>query len=831
MIQYTKPIKIFSLIALLGSNFSLLAAGEILVQAGMPAAVGNKSNPSPNSSLAISKNSPKKKSSPAHMVKKTIAPVNMFDAMIGNTQKDMEQISALLSGLSAMIADGSVPTVVNKKEVLQNLRTTLMLIHSIMYEKFVQSDPTTIYFLILFNQSLIDHLLKAARNGFRSYQPFDPSGVVARSFTKNVPQPAKLTAIANSNKKQLIILTDAIEKAGLRWYNTVYRGFDRYVIQPCEKYSIPSRVTFVGAAGLFGLYFWWRMGNKSFKKHMPFFSEHVFGPRPKVGPMGTITNEKDLKAIGKAEINLSEFSRGLLPIGAYLYGRTYDSLKSEWGDGRRGLHAWLKNQFSIVSNYLKGGAYIKEAQKAAKEVDHVSFDDLVGLDHVKQDFKLLVNYLENPEPYDRLGITPSKGILLIGDSRTGKSYSVKALFGEVRRMQKSNNRLNNFKFIEFSASEINQNGIGYLLSLVRRCAPCIVFIDEIDLLDLQRKGKNELLSELLIYMSGTLDSKDPKNQVIIIGATNMPENLDSALRQPGRFGQEHRFEYPSFAHRSEYITRKLNKLSLPLERFDIAKLALDTEGKSYEALNILINNALLKARIHGQMLTQEHLESTLESQLRHVVECEDRDIPQAQQELLAAHFAGHALALHLLNSATKLSSVTIKQVMTTIKEELMGMHLYQPKQEDDKQKRFEYGAVFTNSTPDKITSIRTQEETLLLCKFHLAGIAAEKILLGSCGYSCHTDDKSRALALAQAIAFEGLPADNLPKAIKADRTATALRIIEQCEAEVTKLLAQNKATLQAIAQALQEKKTLSTAEVNHIIAYTATVKAATAAAA
>jgi len=90
--------------------------------------------------------------------------------------------------------------------------------------------------------------------------------------------------------------------------------------------------------------------------------------------------------------------------------------------------------------------------------------------------------------------------------------------------------------------------------------------------------------------------------VIIIAATNKPENLDVALRQPGRFGKELRFEYPNQIDRANFIKHKLEKLSLDLTQFDIAHLAQITHTKSYEALKVVIDNSLLKARIKDEIL-------------------------------------------------------------------------------------------------------------------------------------------------------------------------------------------------------------------------------------
>lgn len=747
------------------------------------------------------------------------SPITLLDGIIDETKKQTNQILTLMTGLSAMINDKQIP-VIKQKDVLKTFKDMSNLIQSIQKEKFAQITLGTLHFLLKLNQNLMNHLTQTLKNNFRNMRAFDLAPLLKRGINEESINPEDIQKLLQKNQQQLKTLMKTADNAGLRWYNLAYRKLDNYIIEPSIKYEIPKRALIAGAGLASIIYVWWRLGEESFKKACPgFIYNNAFGPHPttvRTTQGSFTTNEAELKALGKLEYNLEQLTHGFLPFGAFITAYTALSLKSEWGDKSTGFRAWFNKKISIVHNKLKGGSYLKEAQKALEQIDEVSFNDIVGLDHIKSSFKLLVSYLENPESYDRLGLTPPKGILLVGETRTGKSFSVKALFGEINKMLKTQGRKNEFKFIELNASEINQYGIQYLLNLVKKCAPCIVFIDEIDLLDLQRKGKNQMLSELLTCMSGTLDSKDPKNQVILIGATNMPENLDSALRQPGRFGQEHRFEYPSFSDRKAFITRKLEKLSLNLELFDLDTFTQDTEGKSYEALNILINNALLKARIQGSVLTQEHIEQTLDSEIRHVVPADTKVIPDHQKKLLSIHFAGHALALTLLDTHTKLSKVTIQQVMTDIKEEFMGMHLYK-KKEDEKQKRFEYGNVFTHHVTDIIGNMHTYEETLALCKFNLAGIAAEKIILGSCSYSCHKEDKTRALALAQSLAFEGLDVARMPKHIQQQRYDQALAIVDTCEKEIITLLQKNKQKLIRIAQELQDKQSLSLQDIEKFI--------------
>lgn len=744
------------------------------------------------------------------------SPVNILDMLVDEVKKQIDQVAVILASLSSMVNDNQIP-VREKKETLRSIKSLISVVHSIQQEKFINIDLSTTLFLLRFNSALMDHITNAIANDLNDIPQFNPAAIATKTFGKKVNL-KEVEEHVNANKQKLAQLIKKADHAGLRWYNLAYRQFDKYVVSPSIKYSIPQR-TLVGlACTVSALTAWWFLNENSFKANLPLLYNNVYGEHPKINRFdGSIENEDQLKPFGKLESYASKLKNNFFPISLAVGGFAIWGLTQEWNY----FYPKLAKQIRALHHWLLGGSHLKEANKINNFVEKVTFDDLVGLDQVKNEFKLLVSYLQNPEPFDRLGLTPPKGILLDGPTRTGKSYSVKALYNEIQSTF-GTSKEHMFKFIPLDAPTINKEGIGYLLSLIKKHAPCIVFIDEIDLLDLQRKGKNETLSEFLTLMSGYLDSSDSKHQVIIIAATNRPENLDVALRQPGRFGKELHFEYPSYADRNTYILRKLNKLSLDMNNFDTERMAHETEGQSYEALNTLINNAVLKARINGQVVTQAHIDATLDEELRHVIATINKEVPQQEREILAAHFAGHALAAHVLESTLQLAKVTIKDVMITPKEEAMGLHLYTteaPVEEKKEDKRLAHGAVFTYKMGDSI-GITSKEEKRKLVMFHLAGVAAEEILLGSCGHSCHTHDMKYALDLAQSIVFEGLnekTIKTLPKTMQEERFKGAFTLINECKKEIKKLLMNNKEVLGKISQALVENDSLSSQEVKDII--------------
>ena len=754
---------------------------------------------------------------------KEVSPISPIDDIIDAGRKQLDEIAIILSTLSGIIADNQVPGITNKKEVLAHIKKLNNLIRTMHQEKFANAQLETAYSLLSFNQAFIRYISSLLKNNFANIKNTALEDLSRTMVIMDDVEPIQVIHTLAMNEFDLKKLAKSADNIGLSWYHHVTRTVDDYVITPCSQYSIPRRAG-LAALTVFGtIYGWASLHPSSFVQTIPDSMRRLFiddqqvanGNLGRVREIGSYPGEPsedkiNTAPIPQADTRIGKWMNNWNPIGRYAFLGIGAGFLYEW----KHIKPHLVNFLSYFNNKLKGGSYLREAKRVAQKVDKVRFSDIFGQEEIVRYFKLIVDYLENPEPFDRLGLTPPKGILCIGDTRTGKTFTITALFSEIQEMFKRHGKSDKFKFINLNASEINYFGIKNLLERIQQSAPCIVFIDEIDLLDLQRTGKNETLSEFLTCMSGTLNSKDSKKQVIIIAATNRPETMDKALRQPGRFGKEIRFEYPNSSDRENYIRHKLDKLSLDADQFNIQKLVQATENKSYEALSMLIDNALLKARINGEMLTQKHIETTLDEDIRHIIPDHTKAIPEHELDIIAAHFASQAFLLTNFACPTQLSSVTIKQVMTDIKEEIMGMHLYD--KEKKEQQRFEYGKIFTHHDADTI-HMRTKDEKLKLIKFHLAGFIGEEILLGSCGYSCHPEDMQAALTMAQSIAFEGLDIKSLPKATQAALHEKALKIIDECKQEVHQILSQEKETIGCIAQELKKQGTLDYKQVYDLV--------------
>lgn len=738
------------------------------------------------------------------------------DKLIGESQKQLTNIRICLNTITPIIKKNDT----YQKETLEKIVTHFQELDTVLerFEKRKFTDTDAVLWvqqLLNLNGAVIDHINTALQTNFKDIGSYDVNALIQKAMGTRLAlfEPKNIEAQLIGNNKKLELLTKKAQ--GLRWYNHAVRWMDEKVVTPCQKYSIPRRALLT--AGIVSLLeiAWWSINDTSHKHwHGSWFPgyDSWIGPHPVYSVNGTLTNKEQLGHLGNIYHQWSLWASGFTVAG-FLFTYVKGGLQEE----SKNVSPKLKKYADILKNKLKGGVYHKEAERAADKVEYVRFKDIFGQDEIKRYLQHLVDYLENPEAADRLGLTPPKGILLIGDTRTGKTHCVNALFGEVNDMLERTGQADKYTMYRLDAHTIQNEGIDALLKAVKFTAPCIVFIDEIDLLFLQRAGANKTLSEFLQAMGDAVNSKDSKKQVIVIAATNRPETLDIALRQPGRFGKELRFEYPNYEDRLAFLKTKLAELTLHADEFDVAKLAKYTENKSYEALSMLVKNSIIKARLRNVVLNQEILNESLDEDIYHIIPNYTKQIPQHELDILAAHFAGQALALHLMDSSVQLAKVTIKQVMTELKEEFMWTHLLNDKAEKKEQQRFEYGKIFTCHERDSI-NMNDQETKRKLCKMYLAGFIAEELLLGSSGYSCHAEtDKQNALLLAKSIAFEGLDAKTMPEQLQQERYTKSLAIMEQCTQEVKELLTKNKDLLKRLKDALLEHKTLDHDQVKELL--------------
>ena len=322
---------------------------------------------------------------------------------------------------------------------------------------------------------------------------------------------------------------------------------------------------------------------------------------------------------------------------------------------------------TLVSEQMgnKGGGLGGAANKAmgmsdsiVKEAENpnTSFDDVAGVDEAKADLEEIVQYLKDPSKFTRLGGKLPKGVLLTGPPGTGKTLLARAIAGEA-----------GVPFFHTSGSEFEEMYVGVGAKRVRelfeaansKSTPCIIFIDEIDAIGGKRQTKDQsamkmTLNQLLVEMDGFKQN----DGVVVIGATNLPDSLDTALLRPGRFDKQVDVALPDIGGREAIINLYAKKV--PLDSDVSAKqLARGTPGFSGAELANMINQAALKASMDGLQKVGMGTLEWAKDKIMMGAERKSAIISPNTVKCTAFHEAGHALVALKTEGADPIHKATI----------------------------------------------------------------------------------------------------------------------------------------------------------------------------
>lgn len=319
----------------------------------------------------------------------------------------------------------------------------------------------------------------------------------------------------------------------------------------------------------------------------------------------------------------------------------------------------------IFMRQMQGGAgrgamgFGKSRAKLLTEhAGRVTFDDVAGVEEAKQEVEEVVEFLRDPQKFQRLGGKIPKGVLLVGPPGTGKTLLARAIAGEA-----------NVPFFTISGSDFVEMFVGVGASRVRdmfeqgkKNAPCIIFVDELDAVGRHRGAglgggndeREQTLNQLLVEMDGF----ESNEGVILVAATNRPDVLDPALLRPGRFDRQVVVPNPDIVGREKIL--KVHMRKVPLAPDVQAKIiARGTPGFSGADLANLVNEAaLLAARKGRRMVTMAEFE---EAKDKVMMGAERRSMVMSEDEkrLTAYHEAGHALVGMHVDGCDPLHKVTI----------------------------------------------------------------------------------------------------------------------------------------------------------------------------
>ena len=345
-----------------------------------------------------------------------------------------------------------------------------------------------------------------------------------------------------------------------------------------------------------------------------------------------------------------EINDGTMTLMVFYLGMTVLLLVVMWAMYRRAHDQFMGG--GILAGFSKSPAKRYELGKK-----RITFADVAGLEGVKQDLTEVVEFLKNPQKFQRLGGRIPKGTLLMGPPGTGKTLLAKAVAGEA-----------NVPFFSISGSEFIQMFVGVgagrvrdMFKTAKESAPCILFIDEIDAVGRVRGaglgGGHDEREQTLNQILSEMDGFSPNEAVIVLAATNRPDVLDPALLRPGRFDRHITVDRPN--HKARVAIFKVHCRDVPLsDDVDIERLAGGTVGLTGADIRNLVNEAALWATRKGSdKVTMDDFEVARDK----ILMGPEREevLSGKEKEMTAYHESGHALLAWIVPGGDRLHKVTI----------------------------------------------------------------------------------------------------------------------------------------------------------------------------
>lgn len=322
-----------------------------------------------------------------------------------------------------------------------------------------------------------------------------------------------------------------------------------------------------------------------------------------------------------------------------------------WKQASRSIQARMGASGGNFMSFGNGGAKIY----ADAEIK-TTFADVAGQNEAKEMLKEIVEFLHKPQKYADIGASLPKGALLVGPPGTGKTLIARAVAGEAK-----------VPFFAISGSEFVQMfvemGAAKVRDLFRQAnekAPCIIFIDEIDAIGKRRDsglGGNDEREQTLNQLLTEMDGFDGRKGVVILAATNRPEDLDKALLRPGRFDRRIQMELPDLEGRKAILNVHLKKVKH--EAVDIDIVARATAGTSGAELANIVNEAALRAvRMGRSAVTTEDLEESVETVIAGAQK-KGKVVSAEEKKIIAYHEIGHALVAAMQSHSAPVHKITI----------------------------------------------------------------------------------------------------------------------------------------------------------------------------
>ena len=433
------------------------------------------------------------------------------------------------------------------------------------------------------------------------------------------------------------------------------------------------------------------------------------------------------------------------------------------------------------------------------------FADAIGNDEAKAALNRVKAFMHDPAQYARLGAAAPRGVLLVGPPGTGKTLLAKALAGESQA---------NFISVDGSYFTAMFYGAGVskvkaLFKLARKNAPCVLFIDEVDGIGKRTRGGegggaeselNRIINRVLVEMDGF----EPLDNVVVVAATNHEDNIDEAMRRPGRFDMLVRLGLPTLPERQRLFDLYINKVAHD-GRADTAALARMTAGMSPADIANTVNKAAsTAAEARAEKVSADHFLRAIEThQLGGEVSSVKDLLTQDTRNRLAYHESGHALVGHWLKAGL------VERVTIEPRGQALGVTYITRETEDPLYKQAELTSRLAMTLAGRETELLVFDSVSTGASDDLKRATELAIkMVGSLGFS-------EAFGL---LSVAGVPKELLGPDIQGAVLKEARALLEAGQATCQQLLRANRGQLDALAQRLLEREVLSGDELKGLLA-------------
>ena len=445
---------------------------------------------------------------------------------------------------------------------------------------------------------------------------------------------------------------------------------------------------------------------------------------------------------------------------------------------------------------LKVMPRVKPQQIKPASDQSVSFEDIAGVDEAKAELAEIVEFLRDPKPFQQLGASVPKGVLLHGPPGTGKTLLAKAVAHESGAQFFAQSAAS---FVEMFAG-LGAARIRRLFAIARKHEPAIIFIDELDAVGGRRGSdisgeKDQTLNQLLVEMDGFASS----GRVVVIAASNLLEKLDPALLRPGRFDRQVFVVPPDVRGREGVLA--VHTRDKPLQDVDLGLVAQQTSGLTGADLaNICNEAAIFATRRKSKTISIVDFDSAIE---RVIAGVQSRRVLNAHEKrIVAFHEAGHALCGELLPSVDRVHRISIVP-----RGQALG---------------------YTLNLPAEDRYLKTREELLDYMTVLLGGRVAEQVVFGAITTGA-SDDLKRVASIAHQMVHDyAMGTAGMGRSPDGDvrLSETTLRIrdeerqdlVEEARRAAQRMIVAHRAQLDALAHELLEREVLERDSIERIMA-------------